>query len=116
VARELLARVDASLALAGMRGELRASEIRFQTVLDASPAGLTLLAAERDEHDEIIDFRWVYLNRPAQEMVGQPLRELLGRRITEGLPGNSQKTALFDSYVRVVETGATRRSRHRVMV
>src|SRR5215475_8871064 len=107
VARELLARVDASLALAGMRGELRASEIRFQTVLDASPAGLTQLAAERDEHGEIIDFRWVYLNRPAQEMVGRPLRELLGRRITEGLTPSRQKTALFESYVRAIETGAT---------
>ncbi len=68
IARELLARVNGSLALARIREELRASEIRFQTVLDASPAGLTLLAAERDEKGQIVDFRWVYLTRPAQKM------------------------------------------------
>jgi signal transduction histidine kinase/two-component SAPR family response regulator len=106
VARELLARVSGSLALARIRAELRASEIRFQTVLDASPAGLTLLAAERDENNQIIDFRWVYLNRPAQEVIGKPLRGLIGRRITEGLPDAWEKTALFDSYVCAIETGA----------
>jgi len=75
-------------------------------VLDASPAGLTLLAAERDEKNRIVDFRWVYLNRPAQEMIGKPLRELSGRRITEGSADTWEKTALFDSYVCAIETGA----------
>ena len=106
LARELLARISGSLALARIRAELRASEIRFQTVLDASPAGLTLLAAERDEKNRIVDFRWVYLNRPAQEMIGKPLRELSGRRITEGSADTWEKTALFDSYVCAIETGA----------
>jgi signal transduction histidine kinase/ActR/RegA family two-component response regulator len=106
LARELLARVSGSLALARIREELRASEIRFQTVLDASPAGLTLLAAERDEKNRIVDFRWVYLNRPAQEMIGKPLRELIGRRITAGSADTGEKTALFDSYVCAIETGA----------
>jgi signal transduction histidine kinase/DNA-binding response OmpR family regulator len=106
LARELLARVGGSLALARIREELRASEIRFQTVLDASPAGLTLLSAERDEKNRIVDFRWVYLNKPAQEMIGKPLRELIGRRITEGSADTWEKTALFDSYVCAIETGA----------
>ena len=107
IARELLARVAGTLALARLRGELRASEVRFQTVLDASPAGLTLLAAERDEQDRIIDFRWVYLNQPAQEMIGKPLRELIGQRINEGSADKRERTALYDSYVCAVETGAT---------
>ena len=107
IARELLARVSGSLALARMRGELRASEIRFQTVLDASPAGLTLLAAERDETHRIVDFRWVYLNRLAQALIGKPLHELIGCRISERLPDTWKETTLFDSYVRAVETGET---------
>jgi signal transduction histidine kinase/CheY-like chemotaxis protein len=106
MARELLARVSGSLALARIRAELRSSEIRFQTVLDASPAGLTLLAAERDEKGRVIDFRWVYLNRPAQQMIGKPLHQLIGHRITEGLGDRWEKTALFNSYVRALETGA----------
>ena len=104
LARELLARVSGSLALARIRAELRASEIRFQTVLDASPAGLTLLAAERDERNRIVDFRWVYLNRPAQEMLGKPQRELIGQRLTAG--STWEQSALFDSYVCATETGA----------
>jgi signal transduction histidine kinase/DNA-binding response OmpR family regulator len=106
IARELLARVSGSLALGRIRAELRASELRFETVLDASPAGLALLAAERDELNRIVDFRWVYLNRPAEKMIGQPVGKLLGRRITAGCGATGEKTALFDSYVCATETGA----------
>jgi signal transduction histidine kinase/DNA-binding response OmpR family regulator len=105
VARELLARVSGSLALAHIRTELRASEIRFQTVLDASPAGLALLAAERDAKQRIVDFRCVYLNRPAQDMLGTRGHELIGKPIGNGLPGTWGELTLFDSSVKAVETG-----------
>jgi signal transduction histidine kinase/CheY-like chemotaxis protein len=39
-------------------------------------------------------------------MIGKPLRELIGRRITEGSADTWEKTALFDSYVCAIETGA----------
>ena len=106
VASELLTRVRGTLALARIRGELRASEIRFQTVLDASPAGLVLLAAERDESNRIVDFRWVYLNRPAQDMLGKSEHELIGKRINDVLPGSREEERLFESYLKAVETGA----------
>jgi signal transduction histidine kinase len=106
VARELLARVTGTVALARIRGELRASEIRFQTVLDASPAGLALLTAERDEGSRIVDFRWVYLNRPAQDMLGGAADELIGKRVSEVLPGAWEEQRLLDSFHKAVETGA----------
>ncbi|MBV8145944.1 MAG: response regulator [Gammaproteobacteria bacterium] len=105
-ARELLARVSGTLALARIRRELRASEIRFRTVLDASPAGLVLLAAERDADNAVVDFRWVYLNRSAQDMLGERAQQLIGGRFGAAPREAAQQQELFDSYLAAVESGA----------
>lgn len=106
--RELLARVYGALALARQRREaaekLRESEEQFRAVPEASPDGFMVFEAVRDGQGEIIDFKWVYLNEPAARLASQPRASLLGKHLLEVFPG-SRTAGLFDSYLRVTETG-----------
>ena len=107
-ARELLARVAGTLALARTRRELneklRVSEERFRAVQDASPDGFVVLEALRDEHAAIIDFRWLYMNDATARLAGRSRESFIGRRLLDVHPGN-RATGLFDRYCHVTETG-----------
>jgi len=107
-ARELVARVGGALALARLRQQaaeqLRRSEERFRAVQDASPDSFTLLEAVRTPDGAIADFRCVYLNEAAVRMAKKPRERLLGQRLLQVHPGH-REAGLFDTYVRVAETG-----------
>jgi len=80
------------------------SDERFRAVQEASPDGFTVLEALRDEKGTIVDFKWVYLNESAARVAGGPRDFFIGRRVLEIHPGN-REAGLFDTYVRVTETG-----------
>jgi PAS domain S-box-containing protein len=107
-ARELLARVAGTLALARTRRELneklRVSDERFRAVQDASPDGFFVLEALRDETARIIDFRWLYMNEAGARINGQPREAFIGRRLLDVHPGN-RESGLFERYCQVTETG-----------
>ena len=107
-ARELLARVTGTLALARTRRELneklRVSDERFRAVQDASPDGFVVLEALRDENGEIVDFQWLYMNEATAQLIGQPREFFIGRRLLDVHPGNIA-SGLFDRYRQVTETG-----------
>ena len=74
----------------------------FEAVLDATPDGFMVFDSVREEGD-IVDFRWVYTNPAAAQIVGRSHEALVGKRLLVEMPGN-RETGLFDAYVGVVET------------
>jgi PAS domain S-box-containing protein len=83
---------------------LRRSEERFRAVQETSPDGFMVFESIRGADGAIEDFRWVYMNPAAEQIVGRDAADLLGERLLVEMPGN-REDGLFDDYVRVVETG-----------
>jgi PAS domain S-box-containing protein len=73
-------------------------------VLDSSLDGIMAFSSIRDEADRIIDFRFDFVNRKSEAIVGRTAEQMLGHRLLELMPGNKQD-GLFDAYTQVVETG-----------
>lgn len=84
---------------------LQKSEDRFRMAQDISLEGFTILRSIRDDQGKIIDFEWTYANRAAGEILKHPPDKLIGQRLLDILPGNRENRALFDRYVRIVESG-----------
>ena len=84
---------------------LRRSEERFRVAQELSLDAFTILDAVRDERGAIVDFRWVYVNPKAGQILRRAPEELTGQRLLAVLPGNKTNSDLFDRYVHVVETG-----------
>ena len=86
-ARELLARVGGTLAVARARREAaeREAELRAETaeILES----MTLAFVALDE-----EFRYVYLNAKAEEILGMRRGEALNRRIWDVIPGSETST------------------------
>ena len=84
---------------------LRRSEERFRVAQELSLDAFTILDAVRDERGVIVDFRWVYVNPKAGQILRRLPEEMTGQRLLEVLPGNKANSDLFDRYVHVVESG-----------
>ncbi len=103
---ERTARLDQKRnALAQAEQSLQASEDRFRTAQDISLEAFTILRSVRDASGQIVDFVWTYANPAAGRILKQPPERLVGQRLLTVLPGNLENQALFDRYVRIVETG-----------
>jgi PAS domain S-box-containing protein len=88
---------------------LAESEARFRTVQDASPHGLVLLQQVRDggaaDPGRIADFRIRYANPAGARLTGQQRPDaMVGRTLLELFPA-ARELGLFDTYVRVIDTG-----------
>jgi PAS domain S-box-containing protein len=84
--------------------DLLESEARFRAVQETSIDGFMMLEAVRDEQEQLVDFRWVYANEGAEQIIGKPRTWFVGRRLLEEMPGNREE-GLFDAYADVVESG-----------
>ncbi len=73
-------------------------------VLNSVQDGIMALAAVRDAQGRIEDFVWRMINPRAEAVIGRPAAELLGRRMTEELPGTLE-AGLFEACAEVVDTG-----------
>lgn len=80
------------------------SEERFRAAMEAMLDGFAILSAVRDEEGRIRDFRWEYINEAGCQLNHRTRGEMLGHSLLELLPGHRE--ALFDHWVRVVESGA----------
>ncbi|MFM2044853.1 MAG: hypothetical protein RLY86_3429 [Pseudomonadota bacterium] len=72
-------------------------------VLRSIRAGIMAFTAIRADGG-IRDFRWIYVNACAEELVGRKAADLIGRHLLEVMPWNRTQ-GLFDRYVQVVESG-----------
>jgi PAS domain S-box-containing protein len=84
--------------------DLRASELRFRGLQQATPDGFMIFESVCDQNRKIVDFRWLYVNPAAENIVGKTEAALVGKNLLEIMPGNREE-GLFDAYVSVVETG-----------
>ncbi len=85
--------------------ELRKSRNVFRVAQELSLDAFTILSAVRDAAGTIVDFRWEYANPAAGKLLRIAPETLVGSRLLDLLPGNSQSSDLFAHYVHVVRTG-----------
>lgn len=85
---------------------LRASEARFRAAAEGALDSFVIMESVRGAGDQIVDFRFAYLNHVTQTLLGRSREETLGRLISEVIPG-FHETGFFDKYVSVVETRET---------
>ncbi|MGL5064523.1 MAG: PAS domain S-box protein [Microcoleus sp.] len=110
---EVLARIDKQVALQQLQrqlkqqnAQLQQSQLLLASVLNSSLDGVAAYAAVRDSKGDIIDFKWLLINRAAEKMSGRSLNELIGKSVLTEIP-QIRTNGLFDLYVSVVETGET---------
>ena len=108
-ARELIARVSSQIAMNRLRREAQRavaeSEERFRIALSCSRVGFTVLQAVRASSGAIVDFEWKYVNPSAERLLQQPSESLLGERVSRTVPRIWDASDMFETLVRVVQTG-----------
>jgi PAS domain S-box-containing protein len=82
---------------------VRVSEARFIAATENSPDAFAILDSVRDEKGEIVDFRYLYINSNAAQMLRTTREEALGRQLGHLIPKEWPPYLLL--YRRVVETG-----------
>lgn len=90
-----------------LRGSKQAQEeiaMRFRASVESLLDGFAILSAIRDENDEIVDFRYDYMNETGCQMGYRTKEEVVGRSLLELLPAQ-RESGLFDRYVELVRTG-----------
>ncbi|GGK79337.1 chemotaxis protein CheB [Rufibacter glacialis] len=75
-----------------------------QGVLNSSLNNIMAFQAERNEEQEIVDFRWSMLNRKAEQLIGKSQAQLLHQSVLHEM-AFLKKSGLFKKFVQVVETG-----------
>ena len=81
---------------------------RFQSVLEASAVPFIVFSPERNTDGKIVEFRWVFLNTAAANIMRVKPTDLAGRRVTETLPHAWDDRGRFDMYVEAIETNEVR--------
>ncbi len=97
--------LDITEAKQSQLAQQRQSEL-LQTVINNSPTGIVLYRAVRDATGQIIDFIHELSNTTNNRVTGR--EDLLGSSVLPRYSHN-QETGIFDSWVRVVESGQAER-------
>jgi PAS domain S-box-containing protein len=110
---EVLARIEKQVALQQLQrqlkeqnAQLQQSQLLLASVLNSSLDGVAAYAAVRDTKRDIVDFKWLLINRAAEKISARSLNELIGKSVLAEIP-QIRTNGLFDLYVSVVETGET---------
>jgi PAS domain S-box-containing protein len=83
---------------------LRASEEQFRTSIENLLDGFAILSAVRDNSNQIVDFRYEYINEVGCRLNQLTREQHIGRNLLELFPTRI-RSGIFEQYVRVVETG-----------
>ena len=81
-----------------------ASEEQFRTSVEGLLDGFAILSALRDDENQIVDFRYEYINEAGCRLNQRSREEHIGHTLLELLPDHKDN-GIFDQYVRVVDTG-----------
>ncbi|MFB2897273.1 PAS domain S-box protein [Aerosakkonemataceae cyanobacterium BLCC-F50] len=110
---EVLARIENQLTIKNLQKQLQTQNQHLQetqsliaSILNSSLDGITALASVRDSQGNIIDFKYLLLNKSAEKIKQRTGDYLVGRYLLKEFPGH-RKNGLFDAYVKVVVTGET---------
>jgi PAS domain S-box-containing protein len=86
---------------------LRASEEQYRSLFETMEEGFGIGELVRDEAGRAIDYVWVELNPQLERLSGLERKQVVGRRVSEVLPGLSDWWV--QTYERVVATGEAAR-------
>ncbi|MEJ0084280.1 MAG: ATP-binding protein [Pseudomonadota bacterium] len=81
---------------------------RFQSVLEASGVPFLIFSPDRDAAGKIVEFRWVFLNTAAANIMRVKPADFVGRRVADTLPRAWDDRARFDLYVEAIEKNEVR--------
>ena len=84
--------------------ELSESEERFRAAAEGSLDALFILTCERDKAGAVTDFVFTDLNARAEQQLGIPRAEVIGRSVLK-VPPMNRMGGFFDKCVQVYETG-----------
>jgi diguanylate cyclase (GGDEF)-like protein/PAS domain S-box-containing protein len=94
-------RLSATVSEAARAGK---SEIRLITAAESSTDAVLMYDCIRNSHDEITDFKFTFLNRSAEQMIGINRDHVLGKNLYEVFP-TLRNPERFAIYKGVVQTG-----------
>jgi diguanylate cyclase (GGDEF)-like protein/PAS domain S-box-containing protein len=77
---------------------------QFVVAAESSLDAFYIFDSVRDDEDNIVDFRFTYVNANSEERMRKPRAELLGSLLSDELP-LALKTRLIEKYKEVVTTG-----------
>ena len=83
---------------------------RFQSVLESSAVPFIIFSPVRDSAAKIVDFRFVFLNTAASNVMRVRPAEYAGRKVTDVLPRAWDDRSRFDMYVEALERNEVRQS------
>ena len=83
--------------------ELKQSEVRYRALFEHMTEGFALHEIVTDVQGRPVDYRYLEINPAFEKLTGLKRNDLLGRRITEVLPGTED--AWIERYGRVALTG-----------
>ncbi len=91
-----------------MMGQCKANaeNARFIAAAETSPDAFSILDAVRDKVGEIVDFRYRYVNTPAEGLLKRSRKDLLDRDMRESFPADCAD-GLFEKYRAVALGGET---------
>jgi len=81
------------------------SERRLEAALASCGVPFAILAAKRNALGTITDFTWQYVNPAAARALGKSAEDLIGSAVLDLLPPVWSSPDLFESFVKVAETG-----------
>jgi PAS domain S-box-containing protein len=81
---------------------------RFESVLEASGVPFIIFAPVRDATQKIVEFRWVFLNTAAAEIMRCKPVDCVGRKVSDTLPRAWDDRVRFEMYVDAIEKNEVR--------
>jgi PAS domain S-box-containing protein len=76
---------------------------RFQSVLEASGVPFLIWSPVRDETGRIVDFRFMYVNTAAAEVMRVRADDYIGKRVLDALPRAWDEPGRLDMYIEALE-------------
>ncbi|MFD3001921.1 CheR family methyltransferase [Pontibacter toksunensis] len=97
-------KIDGAIIIFIQINELKNLHLLHEGILDSSPNAILALKAVRNQSNAIVDFTLSLFNHRAQEFMGYPAGNLLGKTLWGEYPRILEKR-IFGSLAQVVETG-----------
>jgi diguanylate cyclase (GGDEF)-like protein/PAS domain S-box-containing protein len=79
------------------------SETRFRAAVDGSRDAFYILRAVRDGSGALLDFEFLDVNAQAETLLGRPAIEIIGQRLCELIPAN-RTSGFLEKYAQVVQS------------
>jgi diguanylate cyclase (GGDEF)-like protein len=93
-----------NLALSKAKGQLVSGQALLRGVLQSSLSGVMVVKALRDEGGSIVDLVCELMNSACEQVLGRPVKDLLGKALARELPGVKTE-GLLRQCISVIETG-----------